>query len=87
MADDAAPPLFEYDGGPWPFGGTVKVGGHEMASVTSFDIHAAPDGVPVITLSLVDLGALKLLFTSGRVQVADATRDALIALGWTPPAG
>lgn len=84
MADDKAP-LFEFDG-QWPFNGGVKIAGHEVASVTAFDIHAGHDGVPVITLTLVDSGALKLLLESGQVRVPDATRDALVSLGWTPPA-
>ena len=86
MAGDQAPPVFEFDGA-WPFTGTVAIGGHKLTTVTSFDIHAAPDGVPVVTLTLVDGGALKLILQDGaaRAQVADATREALMALGWTPP--
>lgn len=83
MAGEQAP-VFEF-GGQWPFNGTVKIAGHEVASVTAFDIHAAGDGVPVITLTLVDSGALKLLLESGQVRVPDATREALVSLGWTPP--
>ena len=88
MADAEAPPVFEYDGGQWPFSGAVKVNGHPLASVTSWSVSAASDGVPVATLTLVDQGALKLLLGPGtRVQVTDATREALVSLGWTPPAG
>lgn len=80
------PPAFEFDGA-WPFTGTVTVAGHELATVTSFTIDAAADSVPVITLRLVDGSALRLLLEheAARVQVGDETREALIALGWTPP--
>jgi len=87
VADAEAPPVFETDG-QWPFSGTVKVNGHPLASVSSWSVTAASDGVPVVSLGLVDQGALRLLLGPGaRVQVSDATRDALISLGWTPPAG
>ena len=88
MAEPAGePPVFEFDGG-WPFTGTPAVNGHRLTTVSSFDVHAAPDGIPVVTLTLVGSGALKLIFGSdaARVEVSDETREALISLGWTPPA-
>ena len=87
MADSAAP-LFEFSG-EWPFDGQLRIGGHPVASVTEFEVRAAHDGVPVITLTLVDRGALKLLLDreAGDVRVTDATRDALMSLGWSPPSG
>jgi hypothetical protein len=84
VADDQAP-VFEFDG-QWPFSGTVRVAGHEVASITAFDIHAAPDEVPAIRLTLVGAGALRLLLSTADVRIPDETRQALIALGWTPPA-
>jgi hypothetical protein len=85
VADEQAPPVFAVDG-QWPFTGTVKVNGHPLASVSSWSVTAASDGVPVVSLGLVDQGALRLLLGPGaRVQVSDATRDALMSLGWTPP--
>ena len=88
MADAEAPPIFEA-GGSWPFTGTVKVNGHPLASVSSWSVTAASDGIPVVTLGLVDQGALRLLLDPGAatVRVGDSTREALISLGWTPPAG
>ena len=82
------PPVFEYEGG-WPFTGTPAVHGHKLGTVTAFDVHAAADGIPVVTLTLVGPGALRLIFGSGaaRVQVSDETREALVSLGWTPPSG
>jgi hypothetical protein len=84
---DAQPPVFAYEG-EWPFTGTPEVSGCKLTTVTSFDIHAAPDGVPVVTLHLVGPGALKLILADGaaRVAVGDETREALISLGWAPPA-
>lgn len=87
MPDEQPPAVFETDGS-WPFSGTVKVNGYPLSSVSSWSVSAAGDGVPVVTLGLVDQGALKLLLGPGaRVLVSDATRDALVSLGWTPPAG
>ncbi len=87
MPDEQAPPIFEVDGS-WPFVAAVRVNGHSLSSVSSWSVSAASDGVPVVTLGLVDQGALKLLLGPGaRVMVSDATRDALVSLGWTPPAG
>ena len=82
------PPVFEYEGG-WPFTGTPAVNGHKLASVVAFDVHAAHDGIPVVTLQLVGPEALKLILAPGaaRVQVGDETRQALESLGWRPPAG
>ncbi len=87
MADEQ-PPVFAF-AGQWPFTGTPEVDGHPLAAVTSWDVHAGPDGIPVVTLTLVGPGALSLALGPGaaRVQVADRTREALMSLGWTPPAG
>jgi hypothetical protein len=83
---DEQPPVFEADG-QWPFTSTVKVNGHPLASVSSWSVTAAGDGVPHVTIGLVDAGALKLLLGPGaKVVVTDATREALVSLGWTPPA-
>lgn len=84
MADTGVPPVFEVDG-QWPFTGTVKVNGHPLASVVSWSVTAASDGVPVVALALVDQGALTLLLGAATVRVTDETRKALISLGWTPP--
>jgi hypothetical protein len=88
VADGEAPaPAFGFDGA-WPFTGTPAVGGHPVATVSSFTVHAPPDGIPVVTLTLVGAGALRLALAAGaaRVQVSDQTREALISLGWRPPA-
>lgn len=83
---DTQPPVLEFDGA-WPFTGTVTVNGHKVTTVSSWDIHAAADGIPVVTLTLVGAGALKLILGSdaARAEVSDETREALISLGWTPP--
>lgn len=85
MADEQ-PPAFAFDGS-WPFLGAPEVAGHPLGSVTSWTVHAAPDGIPVVTLTLVGPGALRLLLGhgAGKVQVSDETREALISLGWSPP--
>jgi hypothetical protein len=85
LADEPVP-VFEFDGA-WPFTGTPTVSGHALTTVSSFTVRADPDGIPVVTLTLVGAGALKLVFGSGgaRVDVSDETREALLSLGWTPP--
>jgi hypothetical protein len=81
---DEQPPAFTFEGS-WPFTGTPAVSGHPIATVSSWDIHAAADGIPVVTLTLVGAGALGLVLGAARIEVADETREALISLGWTPP--
>jgi hypothetical protein len=88
VADAEATPVFEFSG-TWPFNGQVKIGGHPVSSVTSFHVDALADGIPVVTLTLVGPGALRLLLAAGAadVRIPDETRQALTALGWTPPSG
>lgn len=71
---------------------SVTVDGTEIGSAIRrsgmrLDVPANPAEIPTLTVDLmlfppneVDLGRVK-------VEVPDATRDALIALGWTPPGG
>jgi hypothetical protein len=88
VADTQDPAVFAFDGS-WPFTGDVIVNRHKITTVSSWDVHAAADGIPVVTLTLVGAGALKLILGSdaARAEVSDETREALISLGWTPPAG
>jgi hypothetical protein len=84
---DPQPPAFAFDGS-WPFTGTPEVNGSPVATVSGFTVTADPDGIPVVTLTLVGAGALRLALAAGaaKVQVSDRTREALISLGWRPPA-
>ena len=86
MADEQPPAVFEFDGA-WPFTGTPAVNGSRLTTVSSWDVHAAGDGIPVVTLTLVGAGALRLILGAGaaKAEVSDQTREALISLGWTPP--
>lgn len=86
-ADSPGPPVFAFDGA-WPFTGDIEVNGHKLTTVTAWDVVADPDGTPVVTLTLVGPGALNLILASesARAQVDDQTREALVSLGWTPPA-
>jgi hypothetical protein len=86
-APESTPPTFEYSG-TWPFDGELRIGGHPAGAVTAFDVHAPADGIPVVTLTLMGAGALRLLLERGAadVKIPDETREALIALGWKPPA-
>jgi hypothetical protein len=86
VADEQSPAAFEF-GGSWPFTGTPAVNGHPMSTVSAWDVHAAADGVPVVTLTLVGPGALSLILGAGaaKTAVSDETREALESLGWSPP--
>jgi hypothetical protein len=86
VAQQEQPPAFAFEGG-WPFTGTPAVNGHQMTAVTSWSVQAAPDGIPVVTLTLVGPDALRLILASeaARVAVSDESREALVSLGWTPP--
>lgn len=67
-------------------GGNVVInGGADLAdSVVSLTVHGSHDEVPQLQLNLL----MDLIELNGqmRVEIPDATREALIELGWTPPA-
>jgi hypothetical protein len=84
VADEKAP-AFGFTGS-WPFAGEVTAGGHPVGTVTSWTVTAPADGLPVVTLTLLAPAALALVLSSAEVMVDDRTREALIALGWKPPA-
>ena len=86
VADEQEPAAFHFEGS-WPFTGDVTVNGHALKAISSWDIRAAADGIPVITLTLVGPGALSLILGAGaaKAAVSDETREALESLGWTAP--
>lgn len=65
--------------------GHIEIGGHDISHmVTAVNLHAYGHGAPIIQL---DLAIRRRAAYAGPAQVLldDATRDALIDLGWTPP--
>jgi hypothetical protein len=63
---------------------TIDVGGHDVSkAVRGLAVTAEVGQVPVLALDLVVCDG----HIDGEVIVTipDATRDALVALGWTPP--
>jgi hypothetical protein len=86
VADEQPPAAFAFNGR-WPFTGEISVNGHVLNTVHSWDVRAASDGVPVVTLTLVGAGALSLILGTGaaRAEVSDETHEALVSLGWAPP--
>lgn len=65
--------------------GTLKVDGNDLTdAVRGVDISLRAGHLPVIHLDLVILD-LESVTTDAKVFIPDATREALIALGWTPP--
>lgn len=64
---------------------TIDIGGHDLSkAVRALAITAEVGTVPVVSLDLVvldgDVGGEVV------VTIPATTRDALVALGWTPPA-
>jgi len=83
VADEKAP-AFEFSGS-WPFAGEVRIGGHPVGTATAWSVTADADGLPKVTVTLLAPSALALALQQADVTVDDKTRDALLALGWTPP--
>lgn len=79
---------FEFDGRP-PRMGVPVVNGHQVMAVQSFDVHVDCESIPVVTLNLPAVDALRLIFEDEAliIRVGNQTREALISLGWTPPPG
>lgn len=66
---------------------TIEVDGHDIsAAARAFRLDADVHGIPQL---VVDLVVLESSTVSGEatVVIPEATREALIALGWTPPEG
>ena len=84
----AQPATFAFEapaGKPWA--GTPVINGHEILSAQSINVHLDPAAIPVVTVALIAADALKLVLGDARIVIADETREALISMGWTPPAG
>lgn len=65
----------------------VILDGTDIAtSLTGLSLTMGPGQVPTVTLDLRIFGVTEIQDIEARILVPDATRDTLIALGWTPPA-
>jgi hypothetical protein len=73
-------------GGNGPFREAPRVNGHQLTSVMSFKVEAEAGELPVVTVRLLPAELLKLQFGDVIVAVDGETREALVSLGWTPPA-
>lgn len=77
---------FATDGPGWK--GAAVVNGHTVLNVTSFDAHVDAESFPAVTVHLLPADGLKFAFRdSALIRFGDETREALVSLGWTPPAG
>jgi len=66
--------------------GQILVDGHDIASaVTGFDIESAAGDPSVLNVTLA-LPLLEVHADRTRVGFTHAVHEALVALGWTPPA-
>jgi hypothetical protein len=72
--------------GPGPFDATITANGVDISrAVAGADIQLRAGWPPEVELTL-NLADITTYAEPGRVQVPESTRNALIALGWTPPA-
>lgn len=80
------PASFEFvtDGPVWK--GIPVVNGHKLMSVMSADIHLDGNSFPEVTLKLFASDLVKLGLGAAQVRMDEGTREALVSLGWTPPA-
>lgn len=63
---------------------TVTVGGH-LIPCFSADLHLDAESMPVLTLTLPVVDGVVITLDEAEVKVAQDSRDALLAAGWTPP--
>lgn len=74
----------EIDG---PGHGRIVLDGHDVSgAVRGFQITAGVGDITRLVLDLNVLDVTRLDSEQTEIMIPDATRDALIALGWTPPA-
>lgn len=67
--------------------GSVVIDGMDLANyVTALNLDRTEDGQVRLVLSLV-AGTLTADVGGAQVSVDSKSREALLALGWTPPAG
>lgn len=64
--------------------GTIEVDGTPLEGVTAFTLSGSAKTMPRLELELLvhEVGSTA---RGVEVVIPDATRDALVALGWTPP--
>lgn len=72
---------------PSPRAVEVHLNGQDIAhGLTGLTLTMGAGRVPQATLDLLILDVTEVQDTETRILIPDTTRDALIALGWTPPA-
>jgi|GEM_PF-6781270 len=65
----------------------ITVDGHDISNaVSSATLWLEPDGFPELELTLRIVETKTLTSPNTVVSISDDVRDALIRLGWTPPA-
>ncbi|TYB69722.1 hypothetical protein FXF51_06050 [Nonomuraea sp. PA05] len=74
------------------FGPTVKLGDHELSRALRgltirFQAGERPAVEAELLIDAIEVADLGVRDSEVVLSMPDAARDALIALGWTPPAG
>lgn len=87
MTTERQPVSFEFttDGPVWR--GIPVVNGRELLGVERMDVELDARGLPKVTMRLSVASGFKVSAATAQACLDDGTRDALIALGWTPPDG
>jgi hypothetical protein len=68
------------------YSATVRVDGHQVAAV-GLTLTMRAERLPQLLLDLPVTGGQVVTLTQAVVIAGDETREALIAMGWTPPSG
>ena len=63
---------------------TVSVGGH-MLPCSSATLYMAATDIPVLVIELPLVDGVAITLDGSFPQLMQDSRDALIAMGWTPP--
>jgi hypothetical protein len=68
-------------------GGSLAVGGMDLANeVTGFSLSFRAGEGAALVIDMIP-GEVAAMTGDADVRVDESTRDVLVALGWTPPAG
>ena len=65
---------------------TITIDGHDISNaLTGLTLEIGVGKVPTATLDLLLIDTTEYQDAETRILIPEATRDTLVALGWTPP--
>jgi hypothetical protein len=68
-----------------PYNGKLTIDGH-LLPYNEVSVHQGEDTLPLLTVKLPVWDGAVITLTDPKMGVVEETREALIAMGWTPPA-